>query len=161
MKQHACKLKLQSTHTWVNDNVLVFCLDRLFTTSFAIESIKSLWADKNILCIYVYVYICEIVCVGGGGKGMLCREERKRYKTHQNQITTKKKNKNICFLPLRVEMPTIKKKSYKHCKRGSTYPMIYQMRGKKKEHKNVMHSYYRLWCQASKHDNLEASVPRN
>lgn len=97
-----------------------------------------------IKTFYVYVYICEIVCVGGGGKWMLCREERKRYKTHQNQITTKKKNKNICFLPPRVEMPTIKKKSYKHCKRGSTYPMIYQMRGKKKEHKNVMHSYYRL-----------------
>lgn len=132
MKQHACKLKLQSTHTWVNDNVLVFCLDRLFTTSFAIEGIKSLWADKNILCIYVYVYICEIVCVGGGGKGMLCREERKRYKTHQNQITTKKKNKNICFLPLRVEMPTIKKKIIQTLQKRQHLPNDLPDEGKEK-----------------------------
>lgn len=60
------------------------------------------------LCIYVF--ICERVCVGWGLEGMLCREERKRYTPHQNQITTKNKIKKMCFLPPKVEMPSVQKK---------------------------------------------------
>lgn len=61
-KQHICDLKLHTleythlnTHTWANDNVFVFCYDSLFTTSFTIKDIKSIWADKQFIYMTVHM----------------------------------------------------------------------------------------------------------